>query len=269
MHGLENDFVVIDLISQRFSMRSKHVRAIANRHTGIGCDQVLLIEAPYNPDVDFSYRIFNCDGNEVEQCGNGARCFAKFVRDKKLTGKSQITVQTSNGIIKLDLREDGQVMVDMGSPIFEPARIPFVAERYADSYRLEIGSQILELGAVSVGNPHAVTLIDDIEQLDIESIGPAVQRHSRFPEGVNAGFMQIVSRSQVKLRVYERGVGETRACGSGACAAVASGIQRGLLDPCVNVTLPGGDLLIEWQGGDHPLRMTGPATTVFEGQIRL
>lgn len=269
MHGLGNDFVVVDLISQRFKLRPKHVREIANRHTGVGCDQLLIVEAPHNPEVDFTYRIYNSDGNEVEQCGNGARCFAKFVRDKKLTGKRLIKVETNTGIIELNVLDNGQVVVNMGVPVFEPDAIPFEAEQFAASYPLQAGQQTLEVGAVSMGNPHVVTVVDRIEDLDMARLGPLLQQHSRFAEGVNAGFMEINSRKKIKLRVYERGVGETLACGSGACAAVASGRLRGLLDAQVNVTLPGGDLLIEWQGQGHPVIMTGPATTVFEGQIKL
>lgn len=269
MHGLGNDFVIIDLISQRFNLRPRHVRAIADRRTGIGCDQVLFVEAPHNPAVDFTYRIFNCDGNEVEQCGNGARCFAKFVRDKKLTGKNLIKVETNTGIIELNVIDSEQIVVDMGPPVFEPTAIPFEVDQYAASYPLQVGEQTLEIGAVSMGNPHAVTVIDSVDNLDMETLGPLVQQHSRFPRGANAGFMEITSRNQVKLRVYERGVGETLACGSGACAAVASGCQRGLLDAEVNVTLLGGDLRIEWQGEGNPVIMTGAATTAFEGQIRL
>jgi len=269
MHGLGNDFVVIDLISQRFKLRPKHVRAIANRHTGVGCDQLLVVEAPKNPEVDFTYRIYNSDGNEVEQCGNGARCFAKFVRDQKLTGKRVIKVETNTGIIELNVLDDGQVVVNMGVPVFDPESIPFDAEQFATSYALQAGQQTLEVGVVSMGNPHAVTIVDSVEYLDMATLGPLLQQHSRFAEGVNAGFMEICSREKIKLRVYERGVGETLACGSGACAAVASGRLRGLLDARVNVTLPGGDLLIEWQGQGHPVIMTGPAASVFEGQIRL
>jgi len=269
MHGLGNDFVVVDLISQRFKLRPKHVRAIANRHTGVGCDQLLVVEAPKNPEVDFTYRIYNSDGNEVEQCGNGARCFAKFVRDQKLTGKRVIKVATNTDIIELNVLDDGQVVVNMGVPVFDPESIPFDAEQFATSYALQAGQQTLEVGVVSMGNPHAVTIVDSVEYLDMATLGPLLQQHSRFAEGVNAGFMEICSREKIKLRVYERGVGETLACGSGACAAVASGRLRGLLDARVNVTLPGGDLLIEWQGQGHPVIMTGPAASVFEGQIRL
>ncbi len=269
MHGLGNDFVVVDLISQRFKLRPKHVRAIANRRTGVGCDQLLIVEAPHNPEVDFTYRIYNNDGNEVEQCGNGARCFAKFVRDKKLTGKRVIKVETNTGVIELNVLDDGQVEVNMGAPVFEPEAIPFEAEQFSASYPLQAGQQTLEVGAVSMGNPHVVTVVDSVDLLDMAKLGPLLQQHSRFVEGVNAGFMEISSRENIKLRVYERGVGETLACGSGACAAVAIGRLRGLLDARVNVTLPGGDLLIEWQGQGHPVIMTGPATTVFEGQINL
>ena len=269
MHGLGNDFVIVDLISQSFALKKKHIRAISNRHTGVGCDQLLIVEAPDNPKVDFTYRIYNSDGSEVEQCGNGARCFAKFVRDKKLTGKHVIKVATNTDIIELNVFDDGLVQVNMGIPIFEPKKIPFDAEKLAVSYPIQVGKEMLEVSAVSIGNPHVVTIVDRVDLVDISILGPLLQKHSRFLEGVNAGFMEISSREKIKLRVYERGVGETLACGSGACAAVSSGRLRGLLDARVNVTLPGGDLLIEWQGQGHPVIMTGPATTVFEGQIEL
>lgn len=269
MHGLGNDFVVIDLISQRFNLREKHIRKLADRRFGIGCDQVLTVEIPSQPDLDFRYRIYNADGGEVEQCGNGARCFAKFVRDKKLTGKSKIRVETSGGIIELSITDDRQVLVNMGKPQLQPANIPFSAEQFTASYPLEVDGQHYEIGAVSMGNPHSVLLVDDVDTAPVATLGPAIEAHPRFPQRVNAGFMQLLDRQHIKLRVYERGVGETLACGTGACAAVVSGQLRGLLDQRVNVQLPGGNLSIEWRGEGHPVMMTGPASTVFEGQIQL
>ncbi|MCP3908260.1 MAG: diaminopimelate epimerase [Oceanicoccus sp.] len=270
MHGIGNDFVVLDLISQRFNLQEEHVRMFADRRLGIGCDQVLVVETPRQPDVDFRYRIYNCDGGEVEQCGNGARCFARFVRDKKLTGKKTIRVETSSGIIELAVMEDHQVEVNMGEPILSPAEIPFTTEEaQCGVYSIEVNGQRCEIGAVSMGNPHSVMLVDDVDTADVETLGPAIESHSQFPQRVNAGFMQIVSRNEINLRVYERGAGETLACGTGACAAVVSGIVRGLLDQQVITHLPGGSLTIEWRGEGHPVMMTGPATNVFEGQIQL
>ncbi len=270
MHGIGNDFVVLDLISQRFNLQEKHVRMLADRRFGIGCDQVLVVETPRQPDVDFRYRIYNCDGGEVEQCGNGARCFAKFVRDKKLTGKKTIRVETCSGIIELSVMEDRQVEVNMGEPILTPAEIPFTTEEpQGGIYTLDVNGQSCEVGAVSMGNPHSVMLVDDVETADVETLGPAIESHNQFPQRVNAGFMQVVSRNEINLRVYERGAGETLACGTGACAAVVSGIVRGLLDQRVTANLRGGSLTIEWRGEGHPVMMTGPATNVFEGQIQI
>lgn len=269
MHGLGNDFVVLDLISQRFNLQEKHIRKLADRRFGIGCDQVLVVEIPSQPDVDFRYRIFNSDGGEVEQCGNGARCFAKFVRDKKLTGKNKIRVETNSGIIELSITEDRQVLVNMGKPVLTPADIPFVAEQMASHYPLEVNGQSYEISAVSMGNPHAVMLVDAVDTAPVAELGPAIENHKRFPQRVNAGFMQCISRREINLRVYERGAGETLACGTGACAAVVAGQIRGLLDQRVTVNLPGGSLSIEWRGEGHPVMMTGPANTVFEGQIHL
>lgn len=278
MHGLGNDFVVIDLVSQNFCVQTKHILKLADRHHGIGCDQVLLVEPPRTPDADFSYRIFNADGGEVAQCGNGARCFAKFVYDQKLTRKRKIKVETNAGLIELNLLErgdchigeDATVEVDMGVPLLEPAHIPFRAEKCAPHYQLEVGSDLLEIGAVSMGNPHAVTLVESVAVAGVEQIGPAIENHPRFPERCNAGFMELISSSEIRLRVYERGVGETRACGTGACAAVVYGRIRGWLDEtAITVHLSGGDLQISWHGPAQPVIMAGPAATVFEGQIRL
>ncbi len=269
MHGLGNDFVVLDLISQHFNLRARHVRKLADRRFGVGCDQLLVVEAPSDPDVDFRYRIYNQDGNEVEQCGNGARCFAKFVRDKKLTRKDTIRVETRAGILELKVREDHQVEVNMGVPELTPSRIPFRDEARAASYALSVADTDYQVGAVSMGNPHAVVRVDDVESAPVTSLGPRIECHPDFPERVNAGFMQVVSASEINLRVYERGVGETKACGSGACAAVVAGRLQGLLDECVTVNLTGGSLEIRWAGEDQPVIMTGPATTVFEGTVRI
>jgi diaminopimelate epimerase len=269
MQGLGNDFVVLDLVTQRYKLRDRDIQKFTDRRFGIGCDQLLLVELPSRPDVDFRYRIFNNDGSEVEQCGNGARCFAKFVLDKKLTGKRRIRVETAGGIIELSITQDRQVRVNMGKPVLEPAQIPFQAEQQANSYTLEVAGQQLEVGAVSMGNPHNVLIVDDVDSFDVETLGPAIESHPRYPQRVNAGFMQVLSRKEIKLRVYERGAGETLACGTGACAAVVSGILRGFLDQRVTVHLPGGKLSIEWRGLGHPVMMVGPATTVFEGQIQI
>jgi len=269
MHGLGNDFVVIDLVTQRFRLQPAHVKYIADRHFGIGCDQLLVVEAPQTPDADFRYRIYNADGGEVEQCGNGARCFALFVKDKKLSGKNHLIVETAKGLIELRIERDQRVRVNMGPARFEPAEIPFVAETRADSYQLDVDGQHYEIGAVSMGNPHAVLRVDDVDTAPINTLGPLIERHARFPNRVNAGFMQVVDRRTIRLRVFERGVGETLACGTGACAAVAYGRQRGWLDRRVTVQLPGGELLIEWEGDEHPVQMIGPAKKVFEGRIFL
>jgi diaminopimelate epimerase len=269
MHGLGNDFVVIDLVTQRFNLQTRHVKFLADRHLGIGCDQLLVVETPQNPLVDFRYRIFNADGSEVEQCGNGARCFALFVKDKQLTGKDHIVVETSAGIIELNITADKQVEVNMGIPELDPARIPFLAKQQQLSYSLPLGKETLEIGAVSMGNPHAIVRVDDIDQAPLARLGPLIEAHAQFPNRVNAGFMEIVNRQQIKLRVFERGVGETRACGTGACAAVVYARLKGWLDSQVEVALAGGILKIEWQGEGQAVRMTGPAVSVFEGKIHL
>jgi diaminopimelate epimerase len=269
MHGCGNDFVVLDLITQRFILREHHVRKLADRRFGIGCDQVLVVEPPTRADVDFRYRIFNADGSEVEQCGNGARCFARFVRDKRLTGKDQIRVETRAGVIELRITRNRQVEVDMGVPRLLPAEIPFEAAERATTYDLDVDGERLEIGAVSMGNPHAVLLVEDVDRAPVAELGPRIERHSRFPQRVNAGFMQVLNRGEIRLRVFERGSGETLACGTGACAAVVSGRLRGLLDQRVEVRLPGGSLTIDWPGEGQPVTMTGPATTVYEGQIQI
>jgi diaminopimelate epimerase len=269
MHGAGNDFVVVDLISQCYKLRSRDVRKLADRHFGVGCDQVLVVEPPRDPEVDFSYRIFNADGGEVEQCGNGARCFARFVREKKLTGKRLIKVETAGGIIELRVHNRRDVEVSMGVPVFEPAGIPFNAASRAASYPLQVDGKRLEIGALSMGNPHAVLRVDSVARADVERLGPLIENHPDFPRRVNAGFMEVVSDRAIKLRVYERGVGETLACGTGACAAVVYGVTRGWVRDVVTVDLPGGKLSISWAGEGHPVIMTGPTEVVFEGTIRI
>ncbi|EGX7690256.1 diaminopimelate epimerase [Vibrio parahaemolyticus] len=267
MHGLGNDFMVVDCITQNVFFSQDLIRRLADRHTGVGFDQLLVVEAPYDPETDFHYRIFNADGSEVEQCGNGARCFARFVRLKGLTNKYSISVSTKKGKMILDVEDDGEVTVNMGVPEFEPSKIPFKAKQKEKTYIMRTGDKTLFCGAVSMGNPHVVTVVDDVDTADVDTLGPLLESHERFPERVNAGFMQVVSRDHIRLRVYERGAGETQACGSGACGAVAVGILQGLLDESVKVSLPGGELHISWQGPGKPLFMTGPTTHVFDGQL--
>lgn len=269
MHGLGNDFVVIDLVSQHLSLTSEIAKHIADRHFGIGCDQILLVEKPTEPGVDFRYRIFNADGGEVAQCGNGARCFARFVQAKKLTNKKEIVVQTASGVIRLCIAPDDQVTVNMGAPRFEPRDVPFIADSRQLSYLLEVDHQAIHIGAVSMGNPHAVLIVDDIATAPVSVLGPLLEHHPRFPQRANVGFMQIITRNHIRLRVFERSSGETLACGTGACAAVAIGRTRNLLDEYVTVSLTGGELNIRWQGDDNPVMMTGPATFVFEGTLEL
>jgi diaminopimelate epimerase len=269
MHGLGNDFVVIDAIHQAVDLSPAQVRWLADRHRGIGCDQLLLVEAPKSAEVDFRYRIFNHDGGEVEQCGNGARCFARFVVDKGLTDKREIAVETAAGVIRPRIEADGQVTVDMGVPRFAPDALPFAAEVEQERYILAINGDEVEIGAVSMGNPHAVLAVSDVATAPVARLGPQLESHPRFPRRVNVGFMQVVSRRQLRLRVFERGVGETQACGTGACAAMAVAHLWGMVDDAVTVELPGGNLGIQWPGGEAPLLMTGPAETVFEGTITL
>ena len=272
MHGLGNDFMVLDLISHPVSLSSEQIRQLADRQFGVGFDQLLLVEAPTQPDVDFNYRIFNCDGGEVEHCGNGARCFARFVLDKGLTARKEIRVRTRRGVIVLHVGEDDLVTVDMGTPDFTPASLPLRAQQ-ADSYTRDLtldGSlQQVRFFAVSVGNPHAVILVDDIETAPVQTVGPALGTHPDFPQGVNVGFMQIVDRSNIRLRVFERGAGETQACGTGACAAVVCAHAAGLVGQEVTAHLRGGDLNIHWEGKGSPIIMRGPATSVFEGVIEV
>ena len=269
MHGLGNDFVIIDLLSQNAKLTAAHIRYIANRHLGIGCDQVLLVEPPATTGTDFHYRIYNCDGNEVEQCGNGARCFGKFVTDKKLTGKRQLKVSTNTGLINIDVIDSNTLRVDMGAPNFNPASLPFTTDKAANSYTINHDLGASEISAVSMGNPHAVMVVDNLDTANVKGLGKVLECHTQFPNNVNVGLMQILSRNAIKLRVFERGVGETQACGSGACAAVAAGINNGILDSEVDVTLLGGQLNIQWSGGNAPLMMTGNATKVFDGKITL
>ena len=269
MHGLGNDFVVIDAISQSVDLGTGQVRALADRHTGIGCDQLLLVERAQGPDADFRYRIFNSAGGEVGQCGNGARCFMRFVHDRGLTEKTDVVVETQSGQMGLTLEDDGQVTVDMGEPRLRPADIPFVAHGRAQTYRLQVNDRELEIAALSMGNPHAVLQVDDINQAPVEHLGPAIENHPDFPERVNAGFMQIIDPEHIRLRVHERGAGETLACGSGACAAVVAGRLWDQLAPRVNVALTGGNLVVKWAGEGSPVYLTGPATQVFLGEIDL
>lgn len=269
MHGLGNDFMVVDLVSQRAKIFPDQVRELADRNFGIGFDQLLIVEPPTDPDMDFKYRIFNADGSEVEQCGNGARCFARFVYDKRLTSKKSINVETSGGNIQLNLTDDGGVTVDMGTPRLVPDTIPFVADNQQEKYQLDVDGETFSIGAVSMGNPHGVLVVEDVDTAPVEQLGPKIESHPRFPNRVNVGFMQIVSRDEIRLRVYERGAGETLACGTGACAAVVAGRLQGLLNEVVEVHLPGGKLKIQWSGEGAPVMMTGPAARVFEGQIYL
>jgi diaminopimelate epimerase len=269
MQGLGNDFIVLDGIRQSINLSEEAIRQLADRHFGIGCDQLLLVERPTTTGVDFRYRIFNADGSEVEQCGNGARCFVRFVHDQGLSAKQEIRVETAKGIIVPRLESNGLVTVDMGAPVFEPAAIPFEAPARSLTYSLDINGSMIEISAVSMGNPHAVQIVDDIDTAPVAQQGPLIEHHPRFPNRVNAGFMQIVDRSHIRLRVYERGAGETLACGTGACAAAVSGMMRGLLNADVVVSTRGGDLRIRWQGEGHPVLMTGPAVVVFSGEIEL
>jgi diaminopimelate epimerase len=268
MHGLGNDFVVFDGVNQTVDLRPEQLRQVADRHFGVGCDQILLVERPTRDGVDFRYRIFNADGGEVQQCGNGARCFVRFVHDKGLTGKREIRVETASGIIVPRLEDDGQITVDMGPPRFEPADIPFVAEARATTYVLDIG-QPVEIVALSMGNPHAVLETCNVDTAPVAEWGPLIEHHPRFPERVNVGFMQLVHRRAIKLRVFERGSGETLACGTGACAAAVAGMTRGLLDAEVEVQTRGGALTIRWAGPGASVFMTGPATTVYEGEMEI
>ena len=269
MHGLGNDFMVVDMISQRAYLDAVTIQRLANRNFGIGFDQLLIVEPPDVPNADFKYRIFNADGSEVEQCGNGVRCFARFVHERQLTTKTKIKVQTKAGIVEPELGENGWVRVNMGYPKFLPQDIPFLAEEPENLYDIALaGDKQLTIDVVNMGNPHAVTIVADVIAADVANIGPQVESHARFPQRVNAGFMQIVDESHARLRVFERGVGETLACGTGACAAAVSGMRRGLLSSKVEIELAGGKLQIEWKEGDV-VWMTGPTATVYEGRLDL
>ena len=269
MHGLGNDFVVIDAINQQIRLSPDQIRFIADRHLGVGCDQLLLVEPPTDDSVLFTYRIFNSDGNEVEQCGNGARCFARFVSEKNLTRETNIPVATNSGRIILRLEDNGLVTVNMGVPRFEPEQIPFVSTSRAERYSIDVDGRNIEVGVTSMGNPHVVMLVDDVNTAQVETLGPLLESHSRFPKRVNVGFMQIVDQNKIKLRVYERGVGETQACGTGACAAMVIARCWKLVNENVQVTLTGGTLNISWAAEGQPVMMTGPAQTVFEGSISI
>lgn len=272
MHGLGNDFVVIDLVSQSFNLQTHHIKKIANRRFGIGCDQVLIVEPPSRAEIDFRYRIFNGDGQEVEQCGNGARCFARFVQQQRLTGKKTIHVEVATGIIELTVTANKQVIVDMGAPTLKPDDIPFIADNQQTTYALDTSQGTLTVASVSMGNPHCVIQVEDITKAPVDILGPEIEQHPQYPQRVNVGFMQIINRNEIKLRVFERGAGETLACGTGACAAVVAGQEQGLLDEKVVVTLPGGQLTIQRAFNTSPsahVLMTGPASTVFDGKIQL
>jgi diaminopimelate epimerase len=266
MHGLGNDFVVLDGIAHEIDLTPAQFRRLADRRLGVGCDQILVVERPTRPDVDFRYRIWNADGGEVEQCGNGARCFVKFVRDRGYTQARRIRVETAGGIIVPEVSADGEVTVDMGVPRFGAADIPFIDGTEAVVQSLEVDDETLDVSVVSMGNPHVVQLVADVEQAPVTTQGPKLEHHRRFPQRVNAGYMQVVDRATIRLRVWERGAGETLACGTGACAAVVTGIRRRLLDAKVRVETRGGWLAISWPGPGAAVEMTGPATTVFEGE---
>ena len=266
MHGLGNDFVVVDATAEPFTLTPAQIRALADRRFGVGCDQVLVVERPVRHDTDFRYRIFNADGGEVEQCGNGARCFVKFVRERGLTAKREIRVETAGGVIAPRLEDDGEVTVDMGEPRFAPADVPFAGGSGGATDALDVDGEAVTISALSMGNPHAVQVVGDVDAAPVTTQGPRIERHPRFPKRVNAGYMQVVDRATIRLRVWERGAGETLACGTGACAAVVAGIRRGLLGSPVRVHVRGGTLTIAWDGEGRPVLMKGAAATVFEGR---
>ncbi len=276
MHGAGNDFIVFDATAQALDLAPAQWRALADRHFGIGADQILVVERSSSPNIDFRYRIYNADGGEVEQCGNGARAFVKFVTDRGLTSKRAIRVETMSGVIEPLLEADGRITVNMGAPILAPAAVPFDAAGLTPAaivdetlWPLEVAGSTVWIAALSMGNPHAIQVVDDTDTAPVARDGPLIEQHVRFPRRVNAGFMQVLTRNRIRLRVHERGAGETLACGTGACAAVVSGIRRGLLDPVVTVETRGGELSIAWEGGSAPVYLTGPAVTVFEGEIVL
>ena len=267
MHGLGNDFMVIDQISQDVRLSPELVARLADRHTGVGFDQLLSVEPPTDPESDFRYRIYNADGSEAEQCGNGARCFAKFVVDAGLSVKTELRLQTNTGVITTQLRDDGNVEVDMGVPTTVPDEIPFVTNEAGVTHRIAVGNQEVDIVAVSVGNPHAVLFVDSVNDAPVATLGPLLSRHERFPRGVNVGFCQVIDSGFARLRVFERGVGETRACGTGACAAAVAGVLTGRFSDRVKISLPGGKVKIKWEGAGRSLRMLGPACLVYEGRI--
>lgn len=269
MHGLGNDFLMLDLVTQRVRLDEALIRRLSDRHFGVGFDQLLVVEPPHHPDVDFRYRIFNADGSEVSQCGNGARCFARFVRDRRLTRKDTLRVETASGIITLQIDSQGWVTVDMGPPRLEPNQIPFSAERAELDYRIEVEGARYQIAAISMGNPHAVLRVEDVDSAPVETLGPLLESHPRFPERVNVGFMQVLNRQEIKLRVFERGAGETLACGTGACAAAVAAMRWGLVDRDITVHLPGGPLRIRWNHDQASVLMTGPTARVFEGTLRI
>ena len=269
MHGLGNDFVVIDAINQNVDLSRERVKFLADRHLGIGCDQILVVEPPTQPGVDFRYRIFNSDGGEVEQCGNGARCFVRFVQERGLALKREVRVETRGGIIVPRLEDDGQVTVDMGVPRFKPSELPFLTDSEALVQPLEVEGETVYITALSMGNPHAVQVVADVDAAPVTTQGAAIESHPRFPNRVNAGYLQVLDSHHIRLRVYERGAGETLSCGTGACAAAVAGILRGLLESPLRVSTRGGDLGIAWEGAGKPVMMTGPATNVYHGEIEL
>ena len=269
MHGAGNDFVVIDGVTQAVNLNTNQLRRLADRHRGIGCDQILMVTPPDNPDADFRYHVFNADGSRAGQCGNGARCVGRFLREKRLTRQREILLQTNDDSLALSLTEDGRVFAGLGAPRFAPAEVPFQADETQDQYTLDVQGQSLSIGALSMGNPHAILMVDDCDAAPVSTLGPLLEAHTRFPERVNVGFMQVQSRGEMKLRVFERGVGETDACGSGACAAAVHGMKLGLLDEEVLVSLPGGKLSVSWPSMGDRVWLGGPTATVFNGTVTL
>jgi len=269
MHGAGNDFVVIDGVTQAVNLNTNQLRRLADRHRGIGCDQILMVTPPDSPDADFRYHVFNADGSRAGQCGNGARCVGRFLREKRLTRQREILLLTDDDSLALSLTEDGRVFAGLGAPRFAPAEVPFQADETQDQYTLNVQGQSLSIGALSMGNPHAILMVDDCDAAPVSTLGPLLEAHERFPERVNVGFMQIQSREEVKLRVFERGVGETDACGSGACAAAVHGMKLGLLDDAVSVNLPGGKLSVSWPSMGDRVWLGGPTATVFNGTVTL
>jgi diaminopimelate epimerase len=269
MHGAGNDFVVIDGVTQVVELTAAHIKRIADRRRGIGCDQVLLLTAPDNPDADFRYSIFNADGSRAGQCGNGARCVGRFLREKKLTRQRELTLLTDGESLSLSIAEDGRVFAGLAAPNFNPESVPFSVAEMAAQYQLEVQGQKLSIGVLSMGNPHAILMVDDCDSAPVTTLGPLIESHERFPDRVNVGFLQVNSPTDAKLRVYERGVGETEACGSGACAAAVHGIQLGLLESDVTMQLPGGKLTVSWAGGSNTVWLGGPTASVFDGTISM